>query len=373
MPPPTLGIGLIGCGRAGLIHGRNFARAISGARLLGLADAHPETLAAARAELGVALATPDYRDLLARDDIHAVVIATPTSLHREIAVAAAAAGKHILCEKPLAMSEDECDAMIAAAARARVYLQVGFMRRFDTRFQTAWQRVQDGAIGQVVAVRSITCGPSHPRPWMFDLRQSNGPLAEVNSHDIDTLRWFTGAEFARLWALGGNYRCPEARAAWPDFYDNVLLMASFTNGCQGSIGGAQGVQYGYDARVEVLGTTGLVLLGRIQEEGLLVISADGHTSGSAISSWRTLFLDAYRAEDQDFVDCIREERPPRVTGEDGKQAVRVVLAGNRSIVTGEFVDLATPSLQSIPYALPQPAPHPSFTPAPEPAPAPSLA
>ena len=91
---------------------------------------------------------------------------------------------------------------------------------------------------------------------MYDIRKSNGPLAEVNSHDIDTMRWFTDSEFQTLYAVGGNYRCQDAKEEWPDFYDNVVMAASFENGMQGLLDGAQGVGYAYDAHVEVLGTKG---------------------------------------------------------------------------------------------------------------------
>lgn len=330
-----IGIGVIGCGRAGLIHARHFAAGAGGARLVALCDPVPAARAAAGSELGVAAAsqTGDYRALIARSDVQAVVVATPTALHREIVVAAAQAGRHILCEKPLAMQADECDAMIAAATAARVTLQVGFMRRFDRGFVQAYERVARGEIGRVVQVKSLTHGPSTPKPWMYDLRVSNGPLAEVNSHDIDTLRWLTGSEFRTVYALGGNYRSPDARHAFPDFYDNVLLAASFADGSQGMIGGAQGVGYGYDARVEVLGTEGIIMIGGLDDTTVVSCTAAGLVR-PVVKSWTHLFRDAYCAEDEDFVGSIREGRPPRAGGVDGKRAVEVVNAGNESIRTG---------------------------------------
>lgn len=330
-----IGIGVIGCGRAGLIHARHFAAGVGGARLVALCDPVPAALAAAGSELGIAAAaqTGDYRALLAHPGVRGIVVATPTALHREIVVAAAQAGRHILCEKPLAMQPEECDAMIASAAAARVTLQVGFMRRFDRSFVQARERIARGEIGRVVQVKSLTHGPSMPRPWMYDLRISNGPLAEVNSHDIDTLRWFTGSEFRTVYALGGNYRCPGARQEFPDFYDNVLLAASFADGCQGMIGGAQGVGYGYDARVEVLGTEGVLMIGGLADTTVVTCTATGLVR-PVVRSWTELFRDAYRAEDEDFVGCIREGRLPRAGGVDGKRAVEVVNAGNESIRTG---------------------------------------
>jgi myo-inositol 2-dehydrogenase/D-chiro-inositol 1-dehydrogenase/scyllo-inositol 2-dehydrogenase (NAD+) len=238
----------------------------------------------------------------------------------------------------MAMNVAECDRMIRAAARHRVKLQIGFMRRFETHFLEAWKRIRNGEIGDVVMVRSLTYGPSVPKPWMYDIRTSNGPLAEVNSHDIDTLRWFTGSEFEEVYAIAGNYRCPDARAKFPDFYDTVTLSARFRNGMQGLINGAQGVRYGYDARCEVLGTRGVALIGQFGRASLVVCGAGRSAHGPA-PGWRERFRQAYLAEDREFVRCIREDRPPAVTGHDGRMAVAVVNAGNRSIVERRPVKL----------------------------------
>lgn len=170
----TIRIGVIGTGRAGLIHARAFQGHIPAARLTAICDPGPEALSAARSRLGGVAGFADYRELLAAD-VDAVVIATPTKYHRQIAVDAAAAGKHVLCEKPMAISEDECRDMIEAAERAAVKLQIGFMRRFDAGHVHAKRLVEDGAIGEVVAVKSLTHGPSVPHPWMYDLKASNGP------------------------------------------------------------------------------------------------------------------------------------------------------------------------------------------------------
>jgi myo-inositol 2-dehydrogenase/D-chiro-inositol 1-dehydrogenase/scyllo-inositol 2-dehydrogenase (NAD+) len=342
MADQRIGIGVIGNGRAGLIHARNFAGGIPGAQLVALADPAPDVLKQAVKELGAVKGYLDYREALQAPDVQAVVIATPTVYHRDIAVAAAQAGKHILCEKPMAMTAPECAAMIAVAEAHRVKLQIGFMRRYDRSFLHARERIEAGEIGQVVQVKSLTHGPSIPKPWMYDLKKSNGPLAEVNSHDIDALRWFTGGEFKTVYAVGGNYRCPDAKQAFPDFYDNVMLTATFSNGAQGFIGGAQGVRYGYDARVEILGTSGILFVGHLRDTSVVSCTASG-VAQPIVKSWMDLFLDAYRAEDEDFVRCILEDRAPKAAGLDGLRAVEVVNAGNESIRTGMPVVLRPPT------------------------------
>lgn len=335
----SLGICVIGAGRAGMIHAGNFAAGrVAGARLAALVDPEPAQLAAAVREVGIDCAFADYRQALDLDAVDAVVIASPTVSHRDICIAAAEAGKHILCEKPMAMDAEQCREMLAAVESAGVKLQIGFMRRFDRGFMDAKKYIDAGEIGDVVAVKSMTHGPSIPKPWMYDLSKSNGPLAEVNSHDIDTLRWFTGSEFSEVYAIGGNYRCVDARESFPDFYDNVILAATFVNGMQGSISGAQGVGYGYDSRCEVLGQVGLITVGTIGRETTAVYrNRDGRTD--IVGSWRDLFASAYLEEDQEFVDCIRADREPRADGRDGLEAVRVVNAGNASIREGRPVKI----------------------------------
>ncbi len=331
---------MIGAGRAGMIHARNYAaHRVAGATLAAIVETSPEARDEACRQLQIDRAYADYRQCLADPRVEAVVVATPSQRHCEIVVEAARAGRHILCEKPMAMNARECDEMLAAVEQAGVKLQIGFMRRFDAAFVAAKQRVDAGEIGKVVLVKSLTHGPTTPKPWMYDIRMSNGPLSEVNSHDIDTVRWFTESEFEEVYAIAGNYRSPEARAEYPDFYDNVLLSARLENGMQGSISGAQGAQYGYDARCEILGEKGLITVG-----GLAASTVATHTAAGSMTpivrSWMDLFLDAYRAEDQDFVRCIGEDRPPRAGGRDGKAAVMVVNAGNRSIVERRPVRLS---------------------------------
>lgn len=332
-------IALIGCGRAGMIHARNFFNKVQNAQMVAVVDPVETAMRAAQQELRVPYGYLSYEEALQNPEIDAVVIVSPTKYHRDIALAAAAAGKHILCEKPMAMNEQECDEMIAAAETHGVKLQIGFMRRYDESYLTAKEMVDAGEIGDIVLIKSHTRGPSTPQPWMYDIRKSNGPLAEVNSHDIDTLRWFAGSELSYLFAIGGNYRCPEAREKFPDFYDNVLVNCSFENGIQGCIDGAQGVGYGYDAHTEILGTRGVIHIGRTQDQFVTTCDKQGFQRTPYMTTWRKLFKDAYLAEDIHFVECIEQDLSPRVTGLDGKMAVRVVNAGNISLMEKRIVTL----------------------------------
>jgi len=322
---------VIGSGRAGMIHARNFARSIPNSRLTALVDPVEDTAKTGCDELGISTYYTDYRDALASKEIDAVVVVTPTAYHRDIVVDAANAKKHVLCEKPMAMTETECVDMIEACRDNGIKLQLAFMRRFDESFRHAKERIDAGEIGNVVLVKSLTHGPSTPRPWMYDIRKSNGPLAEVSSHDIDALHWYSGSYIDEVYAIGGNYRSPDAKKDWPDFYDNVVMTARFANGSQGFLDGAQGVRYGYDSRVEILGERGIILVGKTNNFSVLTCNIDG-THTPFVKSWQNLFIDAYRSEDMSFINCILEDTDPEVTGRDGLEAVKVVNAGNQSII-----------------------------------------
>jgi len=143
-----------------MIHARNFASRVPGARLVGLADPLEDSLAAAREEVELEFIHTDVQDALRNPAVEAVVVATPTVAHRDIVIAAAEAGKHILCEKPMAMNVPECDAMIEAVEANGVKLQIGFMRRFDSEFLAAKQRIDAGEIGDVVLVILASLYPS---------------------------------------------------------------------------------------------------------------------------------------------------------------------------------------------------------------------
>ncbi len=329
---------VIGSGRAGMIHARNFAKSVQHAEIAAMADPVEDAAKAAVKELGIEKYYLDYKDVLEDESIDAVVVVTPTVFHEKIVIAAAEAGKHVLCEKPMAMNEQECKNMIKACNDAKVKLQIGFMRRFDESFRHAKERIDSGEIGDVVCVKSVTHGPSTPRPWMYDIKKSNGPLAEVSSHDIDALHWYAGSYIKELYAIAGNYRCPDAKEEYPDFYDNVLLTARFKNDVQGLVDGAQGVQYGYDSRVEIVGTHGIIFVGKTNNYSVMTCSPNGINT-PFVKSWQNLFLDAYKLEDQKFIESILEDKTPEVTGTDGLEAVKVVNAGNTSIIEKRPVTL----------------------------------
>ena len=326
----ALNVVLVGAGRAGLVHGRNFAVGIPGARLAAIADPSADARERAARELGCDRLFEDPLEAIAGQGVDAVVVAGPTFTHAQIAVAALQAGMHVLCEKPLASDLEEAKAIADAEASSSVSLSMAFMRRFDRGFKRAAERIAAGDIGQPVLVRSSGRGPGLPPEWAWDVTRSGGLIAEVNSHDLDTVRWMSGQELDSVHALGRAAKRPDIAARYPGFVDVVVASFELDGGALAQIDGACPADYGYDARVEVYGTEGTILVGGPVQASALLVRKDGAIA-DPVGSWRDLFADAYRAEDEHFVAVAREEAAPVAGIEEGVRALEGVIAVNRSL------------------------------------------
>ncbi len=329
---------LVGAGRAGQVHANTLTRHTSAGRLVALVDSSAEARQAVGDRYGIEARFSTLEEALDRARFDAVVITTPTFTHKELAVMAAEAGKHILCEKPMALTLDECDQMIQAAARNSVHLQIGFMRRFDPEFEAAAMRIEAGEIGRPMMVKSLTHGPGLPPPWALDPAMSNGMLAEVNSHDWDTVRWLMGSNIERVYAEVANFKGPERGVSTPNFYDNALVNIRFESGGLGSISGVCPCEYGYDARVEIIGERGIMQIGDLRAQALVVcVDREQGLVTPVYRTWPHRFASAYIREVEHFIECVRTDTPPRVGGADGRAAVAAVLAATTSFLQGRPV------------------------------------
>jgi myo-inositol 2-dehydrogenase/D-chiro-inositol 1-dehydrogenase/scyllo-inositol 2-dehydrogenase (NAD+) len=335
----SLGVLVIGAGRAGMVHARNLRAEVPGARLIGVLDSDETAAERARHELELERRYTRLEDALEIPDLDAVVITTPTFTHEDLAVEAASAGKHVLCEKPMALSTESAQRMIDAARENKVVLQMAFMRRFDPAFRAAREQLEAGAIGDVTMIRSLTRGPGLPPAWACDPQTSGGMLAEVNSHDFDTVRWLAGSEYARIYATAAALKATDLAARYPGFYDHAIVTASLRSGALATIDGSCPADYGYDARAEVLGTRGVLFIGEMRDQAVATCTKESGVVQHTFASWRTRFKDAYRDEVRHFAGAATGRHPPAVTGEDGREALRAVLAARESIQTGTAVEL----------------------------------
>jgi len=331
---------LIGAGRAGQVHARSLTGRVPHGDLVAVVDQNREALDKTADQFGVEGRFESLEKALEAAEFDAVVITTPTFTHHDLAVKSAQARKHVLCEKPMALTLPECDEMIAAAQRNRVVLQIGFMRRFDSDFTAAAARIDAGEIGRPMVIKSLTHGPGLPPAWARDLRTSNGMLAEVNSHDWDTIRWLAGSNYERVYAEVANFKGPERGVDTPHFYDVALAEVRFENGALGSISGVCPCEYGYDARVEIIGERGILQIGELKGQAVVVCTdRDRGLVTPIYRTWPERFAEAYIREMESFLESIRTGTMPRVTGEDGKWAVAGVLAGTRSFLEQRPVTL----------------------------------
>ncbi|WP_025995868.1 Gfo/Idh/MocA family oxidoreductase [Pseudomonas viridiflava] len=328
----TIRLGLIGAGRMGSFHGLTAARHIPGASLTAIADpshAHATRLAA---ELGVQKVYSDPQQLLDDPDIDCVLIAAPARSHAELVIRAARAGKSVFCEKPMAITLDEADRAIAAAADAQVTLQVGFNRRFAKSFRTAHLDVVAGRIGTPQLLRSLTRDPALNNPaaspqWVIFL--------ETLIHDFDTLRYLNpGAEAVEVFVMADALIAPEFKAN--GFLDTAVVTVRFDNGAIAVAEANFQAVYGYDVRGEVFGSAGMLSMGSVNESDLLRYLATGVQADTQRMD-TDLLRDAYVAELNHFVGCMRSGEKPLASGEDARAALAIARACIESFQQGKAV------------------------------------
>ncbi len=324
---------MIGAGRVGKNHSRALTRHVIGGRIVAVVDTMAQVRQETAQEFGIEKQFDTLEQALEGAEFDAVVITTPTPTHLPITALAAGHKKHVFLEKPMALNLAECDAILDVVTKNSVLLQLGFMRRFDPEFVAAHQRIQAGEIGQPMMIKTNTHGPGLPPAWARDLRTSNGMLAEVNSHDWDTLRWFMGSNLERVYTEVANFKGAANQVDAANFYDNALVNVKFENGGLGMISGVCPCGYGYDARVEIVGDKGIMQIGELKGQAVVVCTdRDRGLITPIFRTWPERFKWAYILELEHFVTCIQEGKPPSASGMDGRWAVAGVLAGTKSFL-----------------------------------------
>ncbi|MBA2753188.1 MAG: Gfo/Idh/MocA family oxidoreductase [Chloroflexia bacterium] len=316
---------VLGLGRMGRLYAETLRDRVPAARLIAAADPDPAARAAFAVEHPGVDLFADPVDAL--DGVDAVVIATPTRTHHPLVIAAAGAGRAIFCEKPLALTVDDTRAAIDAVDAARVPLQVGFMRRFDAAYVRAKALIDAGSIGEPIVFESVGRDPFCPRPEYADPVQSGGLIVDMAIHDFDLARWLMGREVERVSAEGALLVCDDLRAVGD--IDNASINLRFTGGALGHVEVSRNAFYGYDIRSEVLGTEGALTIGQHQQTPVVLLDRQG-AHHDVVPYLMERFGDAYRAQLDAFVTCLRDGSTPRVTGEDGLAALAIAVASTRS-------------------------------------------
>lgn len=322
-----LRLGVIGVGRLGRHHAEHLRRAIPTAQLVAVADADGARAKQVAAELEIEHYYLKWEALLEQKDIDAVVVAAPSRFHAPVTRAAAAAGKHIFCEKPLALSMEEAAGAASAVAKAGVQFQIGFMRRYDRPYAQSRNLIDAGEIGDPVVIKCIG-RDRQPPPRSFFQDGINGTLfLDAMIHEFDLARWLMKDEVVEVHSFGSVLSCPEL-AEFRDV-DSAVVNLRFERGGIGNAECHRKSNYGYDIRTEIIGSKGAIQVGYLQQTAQLVLTAAG-ASNDVVDHWLVRFADAYRNELQDFVDRIMAGEPARVTAQDGLRALAISIAAERS-------------------------------------------
>jgi inositol 2-dehydrogenase len=321
-----LGVGVVGVGRMGRCHAENLRLRVPEAKLVAVADVDLEAARRLAADLEIEHSYASIEELVKRKDIDAVVIASPSRFHLANVQTVAAAGKHMLCEKPLALTIDGVDDAIAAASKANVLLQVGFMRRYDPAYVDACKRIEAGEIGTPIIFRSIG-RDREPPPLSFYKSGSGTLFLDSTIHEFDLARWLMHDEVAEVHAFGGTLACPELLQFGE--LDAGIVNLRFAHGAIGNVESFRKSRYGYDIYTEVVGSEATLRLGYLRQTAIIVMSAAG-VSHDVVDHFLVRFAEAYLNELQDFVRSVLNASPPHVTGDDAREALAIALAAVRS-------------------------------------------
>ncbi len=321
---------LFGAGRIGAVHASNLAS--SGAtQLLYVVDVNAAAATALAAKHGARVT--DVASALADPAVDAVLIASSTDTHADLAIAAAKAGKAIFCEKPIDLSLRKVDACLAAVRKAKVPMLVGFNRRFDPNFAAVKERIRAGAIGNVEQVIISSRDPGLP-PIAY-LKVSGGQFRDMTIHDFDMARWLLGEEPVEVYAIGSCLVDPAVAKVGDT--DSVMVLLKTASGKLCHINNSRRAAYGYDQRIEVHGAKGRLLAGNRVATTVELADASAVTTEKPVYFFLERYADAYRAELAAFVEAVTTNTPMPVGAEDGRQAIVLAEAAVKSLRTGRPV------------------------------------
>ncbi len=321
-----LRFGLIGAGRIGPVHAETLAFRVPQAQLAAVADLRPQAAQAVAARCHIPRILSRGEEMVADPGIEAVVICSPTDTHADLIVAAAKAGKHVFCEKPISLSLSEIDRALAAVDAAGVKLQVGFNRRFDSNFLRVRQAVAAGEIGTPNLFHIVSRDP-FPPPLSY-LRPSGGIFLDMMVHDFDMARFLMGEEVEEVYAAGAVMVDPGFAAE--DDFDTAVVMLRFSSGAIGTVDNSRKSTFGYDQRVEILGSKGKIATENRYPNQVVVSGEKSVYSDLPFNFFMQRYTDSFAAEIEAFTESVLEGKPIAVTGAESRKPVVMALAAGKS-------------------------------------------
>ena len=325
---------VIGAGDMGARHTAGWQK-VPDVEVVAVCDIVEERARALQREYGIAAVYSDYQTAFAHPDIDMVSVCIPTGCHREVSEAAMRRGYHVLCEKPLAMSQADGEAMIVAAEETGVKFALGLCKRFSPQVHKLRELVQGGAIGRPVMYRHTSGIEVRPKRWIMDKTQGGGPIIDVLCHYIDQCRIIFASNPTRVTAMGLTLSTDSPiLEAYDPQVDTATIVVEYESGDIGSFSSSWGLPEKVSSNTleDFLGADGVIKLEGLEK--LTLIKAD-----NVEEVYEGLGADMIGAEISAFAEAIREDKPVAATGEDGLIALRVSLAALRSIATGQTVKL----------------------------------
>lgn len=336
MDQDPLRIGIIGAGRIGRVHAESIAFRLPQARVVAITDAYRASAEEVAARYEISSVPDSSAALLADPNIDAVLICSSTDTHAQLIAEAATAGKHIFCEKPIALELGQIDRALAAVEDAGVKLQIGFNRRFDANFARVREAVVSGEIGTPSLIHIISRDPAPP-PIEY-VKVSGGMFRDMTIHDFDMARFLIGDEVESIYAAG-SVRVDPAIGEAGDI-DTALLVLHFRKGVIGTIDNSRKAVYGYDQRVEILGSAGKVATDNCYPNEAVVSGTSKVYRDLPLNFFMDRYTASFTNELSSFVQAVREDKPTSVNGHDGRMPVVMAMAAQLSLAERRPVKLS---------------------------------
>jgi myo-inositol 2-dehydrogenase/D-chiro-inositol 1-dehydrogenase len=321
-----INVGIIGAGRIGRLHAENLMYRVPEANLVAVSDIFVKAAEKAAAELGIPAAYEDHRHIMDDEGIDAVLICSSTDTHAQLIEEAAEAGKQIFCEKPIALDLAKIDRALAAVEQAGVKLQIGFNRRFDPNFKRVQEAVAAGEIGEPHILRITSRDPAPP-PIEY-VKVSGGIFLDMTIHDFDMARFLVGSEVEAVYVATGVMVDPAIGQAGD--VDTAVITLHFAGGMLGVIDNSRQAVYGYDQRVEVFGSGGVVSADNAYPNTATISDASRVHRDLPLNFFIERYTESYVNELRAFVRCVVHDTPPPVTGLDGRIPVVMGYAAQKS-------------------------------------------
>lgn len=325
---------LAGLGRIGKIHLENLLQ-MNQVKVVAVMDPKKESQEYAK-QKGIPNVTSTYEDMLASADIDVVVICSPTDTHANYVELAARMGKHIFCEKPLDFSLEKVIQVLDIVEDSDVKFMIGFNRRFDKEFKKVKDLVSEGALGAHHLVKITSRDPGAP-PISY-IEKSGGLFLDMTIHDFDIARFIVDKEISEVYAKGAVLVDPAIGEVGD--IDSAVITLTYTDGTMAVIDNSREAVYGYDQRVEVFGSKGMVRAENNLHDTHQLYTRQGSQRSLPLHFFLERYAEAYKTEMKDYIESILNDTPVPVGGNDGLQSLIIGIAAIKSLQENRPVKLS---------------------------------